>query len=134
MSFEFSKAEKAKLAKQVKQPELRWGRYNLCLVIMVVNQLIEQGKRAVTSADACDILTQLGYDRCWNLSAAPADNGGFRRTVGDCLGNHPDALRLPCRRVKGGNVYELPATKIDDDYLIAKGLDPNLVRRNYAIK
>jgi hypothetical protein len=101
------------------------GRKNLGLVIAVVNWLITTGKTETATRDVADALVEVGLDTHWDRNPDAKDGTGLVKSVGDCLGNHRDALRLERVRVNKLPGVRLPASLIDDDYLRGIGIDPN---------
>ena len=99
------------------RPRLVRARKNLGLVIAVLNEFIAAGKTETTSRDVADALMELGLDTHWDRNPAAKDDTGLVKSVGDCLGNHRDALRLERVRVDKLPGVRLPASLIDDDYL-----------------
>ena len=108
------------------RPRLVKGRKNLGLVIAVLNQFIAAGKTETTSRDVADAIVELGLDTYWDCNAK--DGTGLVKSIGDCLGNHRDALRL--ERVRVGKLpgVRLPSTLIDD-----KGIDPDTCRHQAVV-
>jgi hypothetical protein len=115
------------------RPRLVKGRKNLGLVIAVLNEFIAAGKPETTSRDVADALVELGLDTYWDRNPDAKDDTGLVKSVGDCLGNHRDALRLERVRVDKLPGVRLPSTLIDDQWLRDKGIDPDTCRHEAVV-
>ena len=115
------------------RPRLVKGRKNLGLVIAVLNQFIAARKTETTSRDVADTIVELGLDTYWDCNPNAKDGTGLVKSIGDCLGNHRDALRL--ERVRVGKLpgVRLPSTLIDDQWLRDKGIDPDTCRHQAVV-
>ena len=115
------------------RPRLVKGRKNLGLVIAVLNEFIAAGKTETATRDVADALVDLGLDTHWDRNPDAKDDTGLVKSVGDCLGNHRDALRLERVRVDKLPGVRLPSTLIDDQWLRDKGIDPDTCRHEAVV-
>ena len=99
----------------------------------MLNEFIVAGKTETTSRDVADAIMELGLDTYWDRNPNAKDNTGLVKSIGDCLGNHRDALRLERVQVDKLPGVRLPSKLIDDQWLRDKGIDPDTCRHQAVV-